>query len=343
MSAAPLPTVALARYDAACRALAAATKVDEAKRIHDTAEAMRAYAKQAKNRTLEVQAAELRIRAERRIGQLIDSQRKTVGLNRGTAGAGRPKLGGATKAPPNPLPRLADVGIDKKLSTRAQQLAAVPAPKFDAMLADWHGRVERETERVTTNLLREGQRATVAAARPPKALPPGQFRLLYADPPWRYQHLPQTESRRIENQYPTMELAAICALRVPAADDAVLFLWATSPKLAEALEVITAWGFTYTTCAVWDKERMGMGYYFRQQHELLLVATRGALPVPKDSLRMSSVIRVRRGAHSEKPARVYELLEAMYPHFTAADRVELFARRQRPGWTTWSNEPAVAS
>lgn len=185
-------------------------------------------------------------------------------------------------------------------------------------------------------------RQPIKDARPPTPIPAGVYRLLYADPPWRYEHV-ETESRAIENQYPTMDLDAICALTVPAADDAVLYLWATSPKLEEAMRVIDAWGFTYRTCAVWDKELIGMGYYFRQQHELLLVAARGALPVPEPSVRPSSVIRVKRGPHSEKPAIVYELLEAMYPTFTATDRIELFSRTARPGWATWSNEPAVAS
>jgi N6-adenosine-specific RNA methylase IME4 len=139
-----------------------------------------------------------------------------------------------------------------------------------------------------------------------------------------------------------MELEEICAIDVPAADDAVLYLWATSPKLAEALQVIDAWGFTYRTNAVWDKGVIGMGYYFRQQHELLLVAARGELPVPEPSARPSSVIRAPRGKHSAKPVEVYDLLEAMYPEFTNADRVELFARESRAGWAAWSNEPAVA-
>jgi N6-adenosine-specific RNA methylase IME4 len=88
---------------------------------------------------------------------------------------------------------------------------------------------------------------------------------------------------------------------------------------------------------------IGMGYYFRQQHELLLVAARGSLPVPEPSARVSSVIRAKRAGHSEKPGIVYELLESMYPTFTEADRIELFARENRSGWATWSNEPAVAS
>jgi N6-adenosine-specific RNA methylase IME4 len=107
--------------------------------------------------------------------------------------------------------------------------------------------------------------------------------------------------------------------------------------------VIDAWGFSYRTNAMCDKELIGMGYYFRQQHEQLLVAAKGHLAVPDPSVRPPSVFRVRRGRHSEKPALVYDLLEAMYPHFTEADRVELFARVPRPGWSLWGNELTVVA
>lgn len=194
----------------------------------------------------------------------------------------------------------------------------------------------REAKRVTRNAEREVERAA-KRARPSQPLPVGQFALLYADPPWQYEHV-ATESRAIENQYPTMTLDDLCALDVPAADDAVLFLWATSPKLAEALRVVEAWGFSYRTCAVWDKGVLGMGYYFRQEHELLLVAVRGSMPVPDPHVRPASIIRTRRRGHSEKPGVVYEHLERMYPQLTANTRVELFARTARDGWSSWGNE-----
>lgn len=160
--------------------------------------------------------------------------------------------------------------------------------------------------------------------------------VIYADPPWRYEHV-ETESRAIENQYPTMSLEEICALgpKIPATADAVLFLWATSPKLAEAMRVLEAWGFAYRTCAVWDKEKIGMGYYFRQQHELLLVATRGTPPTPAPADRPSSVLRAVRGKHSAKPAEFAELIEAMYPELP---KVELFCRSPRDGWSAWGNQ-----
>ena len=163
-----------------------------------------------------------------------------------------------------------------------------------------------------------------------------RYPVIYADPPWRYEYV-ETESRAVENHHPTMSLDELCAL--PVADlafaDSVLFLWATSPKLADALRLIAAWGFEYRTCAVWDKEIIGMGYYYRQRHELLLVATRGQLPAPQPDVRPASVVCERRGPHSAKPAVFAEQIEAMYPELP---KIELFCRSPRPGWAVWGNQ-----
>lgn len=167
-----------------------------------------------------------------------------------------------------------------------------------------------------------------------------KFPVIYADPPWRYEHV-ETESRAIENQYPTMSLDEICEMPIDniAHDDCILFMWATSPKLEEAMRVISAWGFTYRTCAVWDKEMIGMGYYFRQQHELLLVAAKGELPTPLPADRPSSVLREKRGVHSAKPEAMREYIEKMYPQL---DKIELFCRTPKEGWNVWGNQSAVA-
>ncbi len=165
----------------------------------------------------------------------------------------------------------------------------------------------------------------------------GQYPIIYADPPWRYEHV-KTENRAIENHYPTMDLDEICALPVSdiATPDSVLFLWTTSPKLAESMQVIDAWGYTYRTCMVWDKDRIGMGYYARQQHELLLIATRGSVPVPEPENRPPSVIRIKRDdEHSAKPAEFYAMIERMYPELR---KLELFARTRRDGWSAWGNQ-----
>jgi N6-adenosine-specific RNA methylase IME4 len=164
----------------------------------------------------------------------------------------------------------------------------------------------------------------------------GKYKVILADPPWRYE-FSLSGSRRIENQYPTMTLQEIVELPVAdlAADDSLLALWATTPKLPAALEVMASWGFKYTTSMVWDKLSMGMGYYTRIQHEHLLIGRRGCPGAPPANTRCRSVIASRRRAHSEKPDKVYQIIEEWYPD---ARRIELFARRRRPGWDAWGNE-----
>lgn len=169
-----------------------------------------------------------------------------------------------------------------------------------------------------------------------------RYPIIYADPPWRYENPPMGGTNRsIENHYPTMTLEEICALPVAelATEDALLYLWATAPKLAECMKVIEAWGFEYRTNLVWDKEVIGMGYHARNQHEILLVAKRGEIPPPEAGKQPASVHRERRGDHSAKPTFYYEMIEAAYPQLP---KIELFCRSPRDGWAVWGNQSEVA-
>jgi len=168
----------------------------------------------------------------------------------------------------------------------------------------------------------------------PVPLPEGVFDIICGDPPWRYD-FSETDSRAIENQYPTMTVEEIKELKIPSADNAVLFLCATAPKLREALEVMEAWGFEYKTHAIWDKVSIGMGYWFRGQHELLLVGTKGEFSPPPPESRVSSLIVEKRMGHSKKPTLFYEIIERMFPDGSC---LELFARDHREGWQQWGNE-----
>ena len=194
--------------------------------------------------------------------------------------------------------------------------------------SDAYQDVKREKQAVRDDLL--------SANSPALDTLPSRYSVLYADPPWRYDFA-VSSSREIENQYPTMETDDICALPVQSITetDAVLFLWATSPKLLESLRVMEAWGFTYKTCMVWVKDKIGMGYYARQRHEILLIGTQGHLPTPEPSNRPDSVIMAAREKHSAKPTQAYELLEAMYPGLL---KVEVFSRCPRAGWSSWGNQ-----
>ena len=146
----------LALYETACYALAQAKTTDEVKDLRDKSEAMRAYARQAKNRQLEIDAAEIRIRAERRLGELIRQQKETAGLNQG----GRPtEKTGSQEEPVLQPPTLAEVGIDKKLSSHAQKVAAIPEPEFEGIVGEWRETLETANERVTTNILKAAEKA----------------------------------------------------------------------------------------------------------------------------------------------------------------------------------------
>jgi N6-adenosine-specific RNA methylase IME4 len=166
------------------------------------------------------------------------------------------------------------------------------------------------------------------------SLPNGPFELIYADPPWQLGNPDGVNAP--ENHYPTMPLREIKDLRPNASDNAVLFLWAVNCLLPEALQVIEAWGFTYKTNLVWVKPGIGLGYWTRNRHELLLFATRGQIDLPEPKQRPDSVIEADRGRHSQKPSLVYELIETAYPRLS---KLELFARGQsRTGWQTWGNQ-----
>lgn len=165
-------------------------------------------------------------------------------------------------------------------------------------------------------------------------MPTGEFDVIYADPPWRYD-FSKSDTRSIENQYPTMEIEEICKIKVPSAKDSVLYLWGTAPKLLEAIQVIKAWGFEYKTHAVWDKLRIGMGYYFRGRHELLLIGTKGSPGTPDEQNRPDSIITQARTKHSSKPEIVYEIIEKGYPN---KKYLELFSRNKRNNWVCWGNQ-----
>jgi N6-adenosine-specific RNA methylase IME4 len=163
------------------------------------------------------------------------------------------------------------------------------------------------------------------------------YGVIYADPPWSFAPWSRISGmdRAADNHYPTMTLAQIKALRVPAAPDCALFLWATTPMLPQALEVMAAWGFTYVSHWVWEKDRIGTGYWSRSVHELLLIGTRGDVPGPLPGQQIESIVPAPRGEHSVKPEVFARIIEQLFPN---VPKLEMFARRPRPGWDDWGNE-----
>lgn len=165
----------------------------------------------------------------------------------------------------------------------------------------------------------------------------GKYRVIYADPPWQYGNAGLTEYGHAESHYPTMPLADLCAMPVRewAEDDAVLFLWVTSPMLEDAFAVIRAWGFTYKTSFVWDKVKHNFGHYNSVRHELLLVCTRGSCTPDTPKLFDSVQAIERSDRHSEKPEEFRRIIETLY---TRGAKLELFARARHEGWTAHGNQ-----
>ncbi len=174
-------------------------------------------------------------------------------------------------------------------------------------------------------------------------LPAKKYNVIYADPPWRYENSPPEGG--VDNQYTTMELDEIKRLPVNeiAAEDCLLFLWVTFPKLREGLEVIEAWGFQYKTLGFsWiklnKKDRQpvfGIGYYAKSNAEVCLLGIRGnAHGLVKDNS-VSSCILAPRGRHSAKPQEARYRIEKLVGN---VPKIELFARESMPGWDSWGNE-----
>ena len=167
------------------------------------------------------------------------------------------------------------------------------------------------------------------------------YDVILADPPWHFETWGEGD-RNVSNKYSLMETEDICNLSIPAASDAVLFLWACWPKLYDALAVIEAWGFTYKTIGwVWVKANRsgfgfftGMGYYTRANSEPCFIATKGN-PKRIANKSIQSLIYAPVREHSRKPDEQYVKIEKMYPR---ANYLELFARRRRPGWDVFGNQ-----
>ena len=166
----------------------------------------------------------------------------------------------------------------------------------------------------------------------------GGWTVVLADPPWRFASNSEARpGRNARRHYQCMTVEKIAALPVReiVAPAALLLMWVTVPFRHRADEVVRAWGFRSKSEIVWIKSRIATGYWARNRHEVCVVATRGGFPCPRPALFADSVIEAPTREHSRKPDQIQEVLDARLPD---ARRLEMFARRSRPGWTAWGNE-----
>lgn len=169
--------------------------------------------------------------------------------------------------------------------------------------------------------------------KPKTPIPTGQYDVILADPSWEFE---MTNPRGgAQRHYSTMSEDNISKLKIPNAENCILFMWVPNTMIFHAGKVLEAWGFEYKTHFVWTKDKIGLGSWLRNQHELLFIAIKGKVETPSPSVRYSSIINSPREQHSKKPEVVYEMIEKMYPN---GKYLELFARQKRKNWTSWGDE-----
>jgi len=306
-------------FTKASQMLAEADTIQKTKELKDLALTAADFAKRKGMGEEAIQyARSYALEAERKMGQLLqETERANVERDNKKA-----ELLGIT-----PPPTLAELGITKRESSDAQKLAELPDEQFQEV---------KEGEKTKTQVFREVKRDTVK--RQAAEFPSDKYRVLYADPPWEYNDALLETYGPASLHYPAMTISELCLLPVNtiADDNSVLFLWATSPMLPEALQVVKAWGFSYKASFVWDKVKHNMGHYNSVRHELLLICTKGSC-LPDSKELVDSVQSIERTEHSVKPEKFRVIIDKLYAN---GKRIELFARNKVNGseWDSWGDE-----
>lgn len=322
---------AIVRLDDACKALAEARSLDEAKLIRDQAEAFRHYAqRRGLGRAAMLDAAEIKLRAERRLGEML---------------AAMPKHNGDPLS--HDVTRVSDLGITRMDSHRWQRSLAVPEEAFERYIEGARADADKRPP-TTAGVLRLAK--TLAQPGRGEGGDPGcctvddldslilagrKFGTVYADPPWRYGN--QGTRAATDDHYKTMSVDDIAALPVGelAAECCHLHLWTTNAFLFECPRLFEAWGFKYQGVFVWCKPQMGIGNCWRVSHEFLVLAIRGE-PRSFAAKNLMSWAAISREEHSVKPGQVRAMVERASP----GPRLELFGRKAHPGWVVWGDEIA---
>ena len=321
--------------DRAKHALAEASSIDEIKDVINRAEALRLYFRKATD-GLEIQnrAAEIKLRAERRAGELLQE------VDRERRGGDR-----RSKSQPATL-KLDSLGINKSQSSRWQQIARIDNAVFEQHIESTKESGRELTSAATLKIARQLANKAVVPATSSDGNIDGvevvsnldelvgrqSFQCIYADPPWPYSN--QATRASTDNHYSTMSLDSIAQLPIAelVAPQAHLHLWTTNAFLPDAFELIAQWGFSYKSCLLWVKPQMGIGNYWRVSHEFLLLGVRGGLGFRSHSLR--SWIETDRLGHSQKPDIFREQVEEASP----GPYLELFCRKPVVGWTVWGDQ-----
>lgn len=319
----------LIKLDRARQILATVSSAMEAKKVADVARGLEVVAARQKDEEVMRYAREIHADALRLEGHFLANHKARPGPKRSNNSVTQ---GDRTQKEKNAT--LDEQKINKRESVAAQAVAEAADTDEQAFQDFRSGKMRLNALLRRRRKKRQAEQIRKAQLKPKQVNPTGPFDLILSDPPWRYEHC-ESDNREIENQYPTLTTSDISKDKPNSATDSILFLWSTAPKLEEALRVMKEWGFKYRSCAVWDKVKIGMGYWWRIQHELLLVGVRGRPKATPECQRVSSIFVEKRGAHSAKPTCVYDWIESSFPELK---KLEMYARSTRQGWASHGNE-----
>jgi N6-adenosine-specific RNA methylase IME4 len=166
----------------------------------------------------------------------------------------------------------------------------------------------------------------------------GLFDVVSVDPPWPYEGESKNVTsfdavgRRVANPYPEMSIEQIKKIEMPLMNDSVVLLWTTHKFLPDAFEILKEWNLEYKATLVWNKEKIGMGAWFRMQCEFCLVGIKGKPYWNNTTFR--DILNEPRREHSRKPDGFFEMIEQI----TLGRRLEYFSREKRNSWEVFGND-----
>lgn len=301
---------------------------------------------------------------------LNDDQRRMSAAKLATLERGRPTDNtaecGISRVSAAKLLSVDEAGVERAKAVIAKALpevqAAVERGKLTVNAAaqaakltpDLQRKVASEAEAGRTNVVRTVIKQETRAVRERElgekqiTAPEGKFGVIVEDFEW--DHATWSElgrDRAAEQHYPVAKDAHTAAEIVArtkdrfecAADDCVVFMWTPNQHLAIAIDVLRLRGFEYKSNYAWGKDKIGLGYWGREKHELLLIGVQGNIDCPAPGTQWDSLITSPRGEHSAKPECFLEMIEQYFP---TLPKIELNRRGPpRPGWSAWGNQAEI--
>jgi N6-adenosine-specific RNA methylase IME4 len=163
----------------------------------------------------------------------------------------------------------------------------------------------------------------------------GLYDVVVIDPPWDMKKIVrECAPDQIEFDYPTMSIDEIKNFTIPAEDNCHLFLWTTQKYLPHSFDVLNAWNFKYVLTFVWHKNGGFQPFNLPQYNCEFCVYARKGTPEFIDTKDFFTCFSADRTGHSKKPDEFYKTIERV----TAGSRIDIFSRRNMPGFVAWGNE-----